>query len=117
MLTIQDCIDMCRLTEEEIAAVAEHEHVPDTIALKMMLTERHSARRPTARSLTPSSRHTLRKKRRFADSVSRGPSMRSISSTLAIPIRRWRPSWIVPEADLEDPQMQRTKETRGRACR
>ena len=35
MLTIQDCIDMCQLTEDEIAAVAEHEHVPYIIALEM----------------------------------------------------------------------------------
>ena len=35
MLTIQDCIDICQLTEDEIAAVAEHEHVPDIIALEM----------------------------------------------------------------------------------
>jgi hypothetical protein len=35
MLTIEDCIGMCRLTEDEIAAIAEHEHVPDIIALEM----------------------------------------------------------------------------------
>ncbi len=35
MLTIEDCIGMCRLTEEEIAAVAEHEHLPDILALEM----------------------------------------------------------------------------------
>ena len=35
MLTIRDCIDMCQLTEDGIAAVAEHEHVPDIIALEM----------------------------------------------------------------------------------
>ncbi len=35
MLAVQDCIDMCRLTEDEIAAVAEHEHVPYIIALEM----------------------------------------------------------------------------------
>ena len=35
MLTIQDCIDMCQLTEDEIAAVAEHEHVPDIVALEL----------------------------------------------------------------------------------
>lgn len=35
MLTIEDCIGMCRLTEEEIAAIAEHEHLPDIIALEM----------------------------------------------------------------------------------
>jgi hypothetical protein len=35
MLTIEDCIGMCRLTEDEIAAVAEHEHLPDIIALEL----------------------------------------------------------------------------------
>jgi hypothetical protein len=35
MLTIEDCIAMCRLTEDEIAAVAEHEHVPAMLALEM----------------------------------------------------------------------------------
>ena len=35
MLTIQDCIALCDLTEEEIAAIAEHEHVPDIIAVEM----------------------------------------------------------------------------------
>jgi hypothetical protein len=35
MLTIQDCIGLCRLTEDEIAAIAEHEHLPDMLALEM----------------------------------------------------------------------------------
>lgn len=35
MLTINDCIGMCQLTEDEIAAVAEHEHLPDILALEM----------------------------------------------------------------------------------
>lgn len=35
MLTIEDCIGLCRLTEGEIVAVAEHEHLPDIIALEM----------------------------------------------------------------------------------
>lgn len=35
MLTIEDCIGMCQLTEDEIAAVAEHEHLPDILALEM----------------------------------------------------------------------------------
>ncbi|MGI9490774.1 MAG: hypothetical protein ACR2RF_33730 [Geminicoccaceae bacterium] len=33
MLTIEDCLGMCRLTQGEIAAAAEHE--PDIIALEM----------------------------------------------------------------------------------
>ena len=35
MLTIQDCIGLCRLTEGEIAAIAEHEHLPDMLALEL----------------------------------------------------------------------------------
>jgi hypothetical protein len=35
MLTIQDCIDHCRLTEDEIIAIAEHEHLPDMLALEL----------------------------------------------------------------------------------
>lgn len=32
MLTLQDVIDYSDLTEEEVAAVAEHEHIPDIVA-------------------------------------------------------------------------------------
>lgn len=35
MLTIEDCIAMCQLTEEEIAAIAEHEDLSTKIALEM----------------------------------------------------------------------------------
>ena len=35
MLTIEDCIGLCGLTEDEIAAVAEHEHLPTMLALEM----------------------------------------------------------------------------------
>lgn len=35
MLTVQDCIDRCRLTEKERAAVAEHDLGSDAIALEM----------------------------------------------------------------------------------
>lgn len=35
MLTIQDCIALCRLDEDEIAAIAEHEHLPDILALEL----------------------------------------------------------------------------------
>jgi len=34
MLTYQDCIGLSDLTEEEIKAIAEHEHVPDIVALE-----------------------------------------------------------------------------------
>jgi hypothetical protein len=35
MLTIHDCIELSGLTEEEIDALAEHEHVPEIIAAEL----------------------------------------------------------------------------------
>ena len=35
MLTFEDCLALCDLTEKEIAAIAEHEHVPDMLALEL----------------------------------------------------------------------------------
>lgn len=35
MLSLVDIIDMCECTEEEIQAIAMHEHVPDAIASEM----------------------------------------------------------------------------------
>jgi S-ribosylhomocysteine lyase LuxS involved in autoinducer biosynthesis len=35
MLTIQDCIELSELTEEEIRAIAEHEHIPEMAALEL----------------------------------------------------------------------------------
>jgi hypothetical protein len=32
MLTLRDCIDLCDLTEAEIQAIAEHEHIPEIVA-------------------------------------------------------------------------------------
>ena len=32
MITLEDCIAMCGLTEEEILAIAEHEHIPEIAA-------------------------------------------------------------------------------------
>ena len=32
MISFEDCIALCGLTEEEVAAVAEHEHVPEIAA-------------------------------------------------------------------------------------
>ena len=33
MLSYKDCVDLCDMTQDEIAAVAEHEHIPDIIAI------------------------------------------------------------------------------------
>jgi S-ribosylhomocysteine lyase LuxS involved in autoinducer biosynthesis len=35
MLTIQDCIALSELTEEEILAIAEHEHIPEMAAIEL----------------------------------------------------------------------------------
>ena len=35
MITMKDCIDMCGLTEKEVMAIAEHEHVPEIAAAAM----------------------------------------------------------------------------------
>ena len=35
MLSIQDCIELSDLTEDEILAIAEHEHIPEMIAVEM----------------------------------------------------------------------------------
>jgi hypothetical protein len=32
MITLEDCIGLCGLTEEEVLAVAEHEHLPQVAA-------------------------------------------------------------------------------------
>ena len=35
MLTLEDCIALSDLTEEEIDAIAEHEHIPEIIATEL----------------------------------------------------------------------------------
>ncbi|HRY14980.1 MAG: hypothetical protein KDJ31_14730 [Candidatus Competibacteraceae bacterium] len=35
MLSYEDCVELSDLTEEEIAAIAEHEHLPEMAALEM----------------------------------------------------------------------------------
>jgi hypothetical protein len=32
MITLEDCVAMCGLTEEEVLAIAEHEHIPEMAA-------------------------------------------------------------------------------------
>lgn len=32
MISVADCIGLCDLTPEEVAAIAEHEHVPEIVA-------------------------------------------------------------------------------------
>jgi len=35
MLTLQEIMDVCECSEEEIAAIAMHEHIPDVVAAEM----------------------------------------------------------------------------------
>lgn len=35
MLTRQDCIALCDLSAEEVAAIAEHEHIPEIVAAEL----------------------------------------------------------------------------------
>ena len=35
MLSYQDCVELSDLTEEEIEAIAEHEHLPEMAALEL----------------------------------------------------------------------------------
>ena len=35
MLTYQDCVELSDLTEDEIEAIAQHEHLPEMAALEM----------------------------------------------------------------------------------
>lgn len=32
MITLEDCVGLCGLTEEEVLAIAEHEHLPEIAA-------------------------------------------------------------------------------------
>ena len=46
MISMKDCIDMCGLTEKEVMAIAEHEHVPEIAAAAMaryLLKKPHGA--------------------------------------------------------------------------
>jgi hypothetical protein len=32
MISLQDCVDLCGLDEDEVAAISEHEHIPEIAA-------------------------------------------------------------------------------------
>jgi predicted nucleotidyltransferase len=36
MITLEDCVAFCGLTEEEVLAIAEHEHVPEIAAAALV---------------------------------------------------------------------------------
>jgi hypothetical protein len=35
VLRFEDCLELCELSEEEIQAIAEHEHIPEIVALEL----------------------------------------------------------------------------------
>lgn len=35
MLTREDCLALCELSEDEVAAIAEHEHIPEVVAMEL----------------------------------------------------------------------------------
>lgn len=43
MLTYEDCLGLCDLTEEEVEAIAEHEHLPEIVAAELGSYLVHSA--------------------------------------------------------------------------
>jgi hypothetical protein len=46
MITLQDCIGLCGLTEEEVLAIAEHEHLPEIVATALaqyLLSQDHGS--------------------------------------------------------------------------
>jgi hypothetical protein len=48
MITLEDCIAMCGLSEEEVLAIAEHEHIPEIAAAALaqyLLCQDHGAER------------------------------------------------------------------------
>ena len=48
MISFEDCIAFCGLTEAEIAAIAEHEHVPEVAAATLgqyLLHQKHGLER------------------------------------------------------------------------
>jgi len=35
MLTYEDCVGLCELTDEEVQAIAEHDHIPEIVAAEL----------------------------------------------------------------------------------
>ena len=35
MLTLEDCVGLCGLTEDEVLAIAQHEHIPEIAAIEL----------------------------------------------------------------------------------
>jgi len=35
MISLEDCVELCGLTEEEVLAIAQHEHIPAIVAAEL----------------------------------------------------------------------------------
>ena len=35
MISLEDCIELCGLTEDEVLAIAQHEHIPEIVAAEL----------------------------------------------------------------------------------
>jgi hypothetical protein len=35
MLSLEDCLALCELSEEEVLAIAQHEHIPEIVATEL----------------------------------------------------------------------------------
>jgi hypothetical protein len=46
MISIEDCIGMCSLNEDEVEAIAEHEHIPEVAAAALANYLLHQAGGP-----------------------------------------------------------------------
>ena len=48
MITLEDCVGLCGLTEEEVLAIAEHEHLPEIAATALaeyLLSQEHGSKK------------------------------------------------------------------------
>ena len=46
MITLEDCVGLCGLTEEEVLAIAQHEHLPEIAATALaqyLLLQKHGS--------------------------------------------------------------------------
>lgn len=46
MISFEDCVALCGLTREEIAAIAEHQHVPEIVAAALAQYLMHKQKGP-----------------------------------------------------------------------
>ena len=42
MLSLKDCLDFCDMEQEEISAIAQHEHIPVIVAAELCDTLLHT---------------------------------------------------------------------------